>query len=117
MAWDQDLTLKALCERLWDMARYAFMDLDKAANFSARNWAADPTGFQFPIDSRRLREATPTAISNVVRYERRGGERFSWPKGEPSGEVFYIGEDTPVPPMPRRKPPEEDDILYIGDDD
>ena len=40
MAWDKDLELTALCERLWDMARYAFVDLDKAANFSARNWAA-----------------------------------------------------------------------------
>jgi ubiquitin-protein ligase len=117
MAWDKDLSLVALSERLWDMARYAFMDLDKASNFAAKSWAENPTGVTFPVDPRPLRGGPPQAKSNVVRYERRGTEGIAV-KAEPvEPDVLYIGDDTPVPPMPQRKKTDDDDILYIGYDD
>jgi ubiquitin-protein ligase len=117
MAWDKDLSLAVLCERLWDMARYAFVDLEKASNFAAKNWAADPTGVSFPVDPRPLRGGPPQAKSNIVRYERRGTEGISCKAGTADADVLYIGEDTPVPPMPKRRKPDDDDILYIGDED
>jgi ubiquitin-protein ligase len=117
MAWDKDLSLVALCERLWDMARYAFMDLDKASNFAAKSWAENPTGVSFPVDPRPLRGGPPPPKSNVVRYERRGTEGIAC-KAEPAdADVLYIGEDTPVPPMTQRKKTDDDDVLYIGYDD
>jgi hypothetical protein len=117
MAWDRDLTLVALCERLWDMARYAYFNLEKAANFSARNWAEKPTGVCFPVDPRPLRGGSPPSRSNIVRYERRGAGGVSCTAGAANKDVLYIGEDTPVPPMPQGHKTEDDDILYIGYDD
>jgi ubiquitin-protein ligase len=117
MAWDKDLSCDVLCERLWDMARFAYMDLDKAANYSAKTWAEDPEGFRLPLDARPLRGGAPRTVSNVVRYRRRGAGGVTWSAGESTEEVLYIGEDTPVPPMPRRSEPDDDDVLYIGDDD
>jgi hypothetical protein len=117
MAWDQDLGLDVLCERLWDMARFAYMDLDRAANFSARNWAAESPDFPLPTDNRPLRDTARLTGKNVVRYQRRGTQGRTWSASGRSDEVFYIGEDTPVPPMPRRAPSDDDEIFYIGDDE
>ena len=117
MAWDKDLSLDVLCERLWDMARFAYMDLDKAANYSAKTWAENPAGFRLPVDPRPLRGGTPRTVKNVVRYQRRGTEGVTWSGGEQTDEVLYIGDDSPMPPLPRRSEPDDEDILYIGDDD
>jgi hypothetical protein len=117
MAWDKDLSVDVLCERLWDMARYAYMDLDKAANYSAKNWASESPEVDFPVDRRPLRSQVPQGVSNVVRYERRGTKGVSWSADGRSDDVFYIGEDTPVPPMPQRTEPDDDDVFYIGEND
>src|SRR5436309_2789179 len=38
LPWSEDLSLDVICERLWDVARGAYMNLDKAANYSAKTY-------------------------------------------------------------------------------
>jgi len=114
LPWDKDLHLDVICERLWDMARLAFVNLDKATNYSAKNWVAKNSDVRLPVDPRPLRGGPPPASSNVIRYQRRAGPVR--PESAGGEEVFYIGEDTPTPELPKRRPPDEDDVLYIGDE-
>ena len=117
LPWTPDLTLDIVCERLWDVARLAYVNLEKATNYSAKNHFDGQTQLTLPVDSRSLRDqlATRATNRNVVKYARRGAAQ---PRKE---EVFYIGEETPIPDLPRRvvRTPrpfnDDDDILYIGD--
>jgi ubiquitin-protein ligase len=129
--WEKQLTLDVVCERLWDVARLAYLNLDKATNYSAKNWFETQSELETPVDARTLRDKTAPSGSNVVRYQRRGaGPAKTADAGE--GPVMFIGEDTPAPPMPERppapqprRPPlprpaprrdNDDDVLYIGDE-
>jgi len=74
-----------------------------------------------PTDARPLRDVTPQSGKNVVRYQRRGAPPPA--QRDTSGEVFFIGDDTPAPPLPERRaaprrarPGGDDDILFIGDE-
>ncbi|MEX0819807.1 MAG: ubiquitin-conjugating enzyme E2 [Pirellulaceae bacterium] len=124
LPWHQDLGLDVLCERLWDVARLAYMNLDEATNHSAKSWFEDECQLELPVDPRPLRDQTAPTGSNVIRYQRKGGRGVTLPEPEPGREVFYIGEDTPTPEMPkprlrvpiRRPPPNDDDVIYIGDE-
>ncbi len=117
--WDETVTLDVVCERLWDAARMAYVNLDHTTNFSARNWLEAPHSVALPTDVRPLRDLALHGGRNVVSYQRRGAPAPQ----ETAGEVFFIGDDTPVPPRsPRRaapgrpQPRGDDDILYIGDE-
>ncbi len=121
LPWDETVTLDAVCERLWDVTRMAYMNLDRATNFSAKSWVEKPNHLTLPVDARILRDRMPPAGANVIRYQRRGTPPRPRPQG--GGEVLFIGEDTPTPPQPPpryrpRRPDrgDDDDILYIGDD-
>ncbi len=122
LPWDQDLGLDVVCERLWDVARSQFMDLDKATNYAAKNWFEDELTLQLPVDHRVLRDRSAPQGGNVIRYQRRGDQRLSLPAARDAAEVFFIGEDTPTPTLPIRTGPlrrhslGNDDVLYIGDD-
>ena len=121
LPWDDSVTLDAVCERLWDVARMAYMNLDRTTNYSAKSWLEKQQGVVFPVDPRPLRDKMPPAGANVVRYQRRGQPP---PRRPPAGgEIFYIGEDTPDPPLPDRqhrprypRPGDDDDILFIDDE-
>jgi ubiquitin-protein ligase len=119
---DQELGLDIVCERLWDVARMQYMDLKKATNYSARNWFDDDSTLQLPVDHRLLRDKSAPQGRNVIRYQRRGGQRLSLPVARDATEVFFIGEDTPTPSLPirtgpvRRRAFGDDGVLYIGDD-
>lgn len=69
--WDAATELEAVCERLWDLTRWAFVHEPTTANGAARRWFAESTA-QRPFDSRPLRDAGHVASSNVVRYRRVG---------------------------------------------
>lgn len=123
LPWEKDLGLDVVCERLWDVARLAHMNLDNAANYSAKNWFEDECDMQLPVDPRPLRDKTAPAGSNVIRYERKAARGVKLPDAAPAKDVFFIGEDTPTPELPiarrvplRRPPPLDDDVFYIGDD-
>ena len=122
LPWHKDLGLDIVCERLWDIARLQYMDLDKATNYAAKNWFEDESTLKLPVDHRVLRDRSAPQGGNVIRYQRRGGERISLPAARDAAEVFFIGEDTPTPSLPNRVPPirrrtrGNDDVFYIGDD-
>ncbi|MBP89025.1 MAG: hypothetical protein CMJ64_20310 [Planctomycetaceae bacterium] len=123
LPWEQDLGLDVVCERLWDVARLAYMNLESAANYSAKNWFEDECHLPLPVDPRPLRDKNAPSGSNVIRYERKGARRVSLPETGPAQDVLFIGEDTPTPELPvarrvplRRPPPNDDDLFYIGDD-
>lgn len=124
LPWEEDLGLDVLCERLWDVARLAYMNLDSAANYSAKNWFEDECKLPLPVDPRPLRDKHAPTGSNVIRYQRKGtvGTPPSGP--QPGQDIFYIGEETPTPVLPkplrrmpiRRPPPNDDEVIYIGDE-
>ncbi len=124
LPWESDLGLDVLCERLWDVARLAYVNLDKAANYSAKNWLEDDCDVDLPVDRRALRDTAAPSGSNVIRYQRKGVRSVDTLKPAAGQDVFFIGEDTPTPAMPkpvrrmpiRRPPPNDDDVIYIGDE-
>lgn len=120
-AWSDQITLDMVCERLWDVARLAYVNLPGAANFAAKNWFESPQRLAVPVDVRSLRDRLPPAGVNVIRYQRRGVE----PPPQPTVEkdVLYIDENTPTPLLPRGASParrtrrgNDEDIFFIGDE-
>jgi len=134
LPWEQALGLDVVCERLWDVARLAYLNLDSASNYSAKNWFEDECKLSLPLDRRPLRDKQLPSNANVIRYGRRGesssSNKLSPTKGQTAGDsdIFFIGEDTPTPQLPpqilpsrrriapKRRTGGEDDILYIGDE-
>lgn len=123
LPWDNSIGLDLVCERLWDVARMAYVELQLTTNYSAKSWFESPHGLRLPVDARPLRDRGPQNNSNVVRYERRGRGTVVLPNARSGRELFYIGEDTPLPPVvPRRMPDrhasntDDDDVIYIGDE-
>ena len=59
---DKTWAWRCLSERLWDVARGAYINLDKSANYAARNWFADSstTTIVLPVDRRPLRDKIRT---------------------------------------------------------
>lgn len=128
LPWSPGLGLDVVCERLWDLARLAYVNLDKPANYAAKHWHEKDCRLTLPVDARPLRDKGGVAASkNVIRYQRRGQSRDL--AAAVADDVLYIGDDTPSPrppivePVPRiSRPPRrarrdgEDDVLYIGDE-
>lgn len=119
LPWDGHVSLDVVCERLWDVARLAYLNLDKATNYSAKNWFEEQRLLKLPMDARPLRDRAAPAAKNVVRYQRRGQTPSPPPVDEQAKDILFIGEDTPTPKLPRRgarRRSDDDDVLYIGDD-
>ncbi|MCA9153306.1 MAG: hypothetical protein KDA38_00900 [Planctomycetales bacterium] len=142
LTWNETVSLDSVCERLWDVARLAFVDLDDSTNYTARAWFADEHGLTLPVDGRPLRTQAAESSPNIIRYERRpassasprpldippirtalsGSNENAENMGRQRREdrdVFYINEDTPVPELPRvRRPLQggDTDVFYIGEE-
>lgn len=124
LPWLPSVGLDVICERLWDMARGSYLNLDRSTNYSAKNWYEDECKFSLPVDPRPLRLGSVASTSNIVRYTQRAGEGIRWASPGTSGEVMFIDENTPVPATPgspsrvavsRRRPAASDgDVFYIG---
>ena len=97
--WNRQLGLDDVCERLWDVARAAFVDHEQASNVGAKQWYLEQRECSLPADLRPLRDlVAPVAVIH---------------------EVLYINEDTPIPDLPaapRGVAGKLDDVLYIGDE-
>lgn len=117
LPWDPEVGLDVVCERLWDVARLAFVNLEDSTNYAAQAWFRDESQLQLPVDQRPLRDAAGSQQrSNVVKYRRRqadSDETKSVP-GSHDGDVFFIGDEPPAPGRTTRAGRDEnDDILYI----
>ena len=126
LPWHADLGLDAVCERLWDLARLAYVNPDQPANYSAKNWHEKGCRLPLPVDARPLRNRQAPASQNVIRYQRRGQTREP-AVASANSEILFIGEDTPTPTLPAAAAPlvhvprparqdDNDDVLYIGDE-
>lgn len=129
LPWSPALGLDVVCERLWDLARLAYVNLDKPENYAAKQWYEKDCYLALPIDARPLRDKAGTGTSkNIIRYQRRGETRDLAAAGAAS-DVLFIGEDTPTPRLPigehvprpprpthRARRDGEEDVLYIGDE-
>ena len=123
IVWTKEVPIEMLCERLWDVARAEFLNLNKATNYSAKNWFEKECQQPLPVDHRPLRDhAGAAGGTNIVRYERRGqGVQFAGATAP--GDVMFIDETTPTPQMPQRQPyvpvgrrrkSGGEDVIYIG---
>ena len=54
--WVPSLALDELIVMLWDMARFQNYDIRSPYNREAAQWAANQTGYRFPVDPRPLRD-------------------------------------------------------------
>jgi hypothetical protein len=109
MTWSHDAPLESLCERLWDLVRYAYVDLDQTANFNAREWYASQTPGRFPLDERTLFLTAKKKHENVIHY-RRVSERTE--RG--SSRIVESA------PPPRETPgvgasPAEPEVTFLGE--
>ena len=117
LAWNRSLGLDDVCERLWDVARAAFVDDEQATNIGAKNWYREPHGITLPADTRPLRDLARPADDAVIRCEQQVA-----PTNVRTGatrDVLYINEDTATPELPaapRGVGGKDKDVLYIGDE-
>ena len=118
IVWTKEVPIDLVCERLWDVARGEFLNIEKATNYSAKNWFEKECQFALPVDRRSLRDQSGGGV-NIVRYERRAGQGVRL-AGQSAGEVMFIDENTPTPnipprqPIPRRRSGGGEDVIYIG---
>jgi hypothetical protein len=106
------MQLDEVCERLWDVARLAHLDLNAAKNYSAKRWFEQQDQFTLPTDARGLRERQAAPGANVIRYSRRRQSGLALSTEESgAAEILFIDENS-LPPVRRD---DDDDILYIGD--
>ena len=119
IVWRKDVPIEMVVERLWDVARGAYMNTDKATNYSAKNWLEKENQYDLPVDRRPLLDKGGSAGTNIVRYERRAGQGVQLSGPSRPGEVVFIDENTPTPSLPQRQPiprrrRNDDDVIYIG---
>jgi ubiquitin-protein ligase len=102
--WHADMGLDVVCERLWDIARLAYINDDAAVNSSAIAYFATAT-WHLPLDERPLRDRVARQVKNVVRYKRRPGTVND------ADSVLQIGDESAG--TSRRA----NDVLFIGDEE
>jgi ubiquitin-protein ligase len=111
LIWEPNMGLDLVCERLWDMARLAEFNLDKAVSYSAKKWLVEQREYGLPVDLRPLRDRAAGSNRNVVKYRRKGQPAPL----ESDVEVLYIDDETPAPPLPPASSKHvEKSIKHIG---
>jgi hypothetical protein len=107
--WQRDLGIDLVCERLWDIARFAHVNIAQPRNQDAVQWFLTGRPFDLPVDRRPLRDrdARDVDAESVRRQD----------------EVLFISDSTPTPDVPIRivsahsfvSSSGANDVLYIGD--
>lgn len=118
--WSPALGLDELCEMLWDMVRFANYDTESPYNYRAAQWAKTQKEYDFPIDTRPLRDKVAlTSGSNVIKFSVPDAKKEE--RKEEAKEVEPPRPSSPVPtptrtPKPAAAPTRvDDDILFIDD--
>jgi ubiquitin-protein ligase len=68
--WVPSVQIDDLCMMLWDMARYHNYDIRSPYNREAAVWASGQTTFQFPLDTRELRDLRAALGRAAVNHEK-----------------------------------------------
>ncbi|MGE0755859.1 MAG: ubiquitin-conjugating enzyme E2 [Pirellulaceae bacterium] len=117
--WSPQHGLDEVVTRLWDMARGAYWNAERASNPVARDWYQAAAG-SLPFDIRPLRRSQSS--SNTICYELLSAAPRADLAPEAAGEVLFIDDDTPVPDLPRGPPlppstgTDGEDVWFIGDE-
>ena len=124
LEWSSELTLDIICERLWDVIRLAYHNLDGSGNVEAKEWFRNRLTLKLPIDARPIRDRAVATQSNVVQYSRRNGKKpvQESAAGGSGREILFIGEEKaaekpveiPSPPL-RGHPPHGAPLPQPGD--
>lgn len=98
MTWDPKMSMVIICERIWDLIRLAYLDLDKASPSTVKDWFGHQCSETLPLDSRSLRDKIAITQSNIVKYQRKTRDSAANPASTKSGEVskrevLFIGDD------------------------
>ena len=106
LVWQPDSGIDILCERLWDVARFAHLDLTSPRNVAAVGWFQSDSPFAVPLDARPLRDL------DAPRPKQDPKSRFAG--------ILWITEDAPTPDLPihivsPRAGGGENELFYIGD--
>lgn len=117
ITWSDTMGLEILCERLWDVARLAYVNLPEATNYAAEQWLQTQHQWKLPVDRRPLCDDLRPTHENVIRYGRRDGRKLVLPPAEVEEDVLYIDDTTPLPPVRarRRQSAEDAGVWYIGE--
>jgi ubiquitin-protein ligase len=125
VTWHESMSLEMLCERLWDVARLAFVNPQQVVSAAAQRWLTDQREISLPIDPRPLRDRQVHWNSNIIRYRRRDNGRIEFPTETriDATEIFYIGDDVPATAAADRDVATDsriagatNEILFIGDE-
>ena len=115
LVWTPEMSLEAICERLWDTARLAYFDCENASNRTAADWLEGKLPWPVPVDNRPLRDRGVPAGENIVRYRRRSDAP---PIDLTDADILFI-QDPPSSapkssPAPAAQPPKPaDDITFL----
>ena len=87
--WVPSLALDELCVMLWDMARFQNYDIRSPYNREAAQWAANQTGYKFPVDHRPLRDGR-AALGRVESVSSAAPEQSSPAMLAPPADSFQV---------------------------
>lgn len=123
LMWDQQMSLDVLAERLWDVARHAWYDLENADNYSASRWIKNGPKVKLPVDERTIVPPKLAKPENIISYRRKGKgdqqiETGTLNNFESPVEILepieIIEDPTPASKAPNKK--SEPDVVYLDDD-
>ena len=105
--WVPSLTLDEMITMLWDMIRYKNFDSNSPYNREAAAWTQSQTDFQFPIDTRSIRDRVSCQTNeNVPRKPTKKTEPIKARKASPWGILSrLVSTEAPLPTQPETTDP------------
>lgn len=97
IVWQEKMSLSILCERLWNMTRLGYSNLDDASNQIAKEWMENECSLRLPVDRRTLRNRSTASPQNIISYKRKASDSKRMvidEESEPAKGVLYIGEES-----------------------
>jgi ubiquitin-protein ligase len=131
--WVPSLNLDELCEMLWDMIRYANLDVNSPYNREAAAWAKVQSDRQFPLDPRPIRdrvfngERAPAAaqddgqlpgvpVAGTIAAPPAGPPETPSPVASPAAQPM-VPPPVAAPVTSPPSAPASDDILFLDEPD
>ena len=97
--WESSMGLTVIAERLWDVARMAFVEQTDATNSSAGRWLEKNQELETPLNATQFGCGDSMKLENVFSYRRKSQvppklhpDQVSPQTSNGSDDVFYIGD-------------------------
>ena len=115
LTWDNNMTLDVVTERLWDVARYAWYDLEGASNYSARRWIKGNLSTVLPVDQRTIVPQQHAKVENIISYRKKGESDL--PGELSSNQNSLVDELEIIDDSNPGKKTSEKDVVFLSDAD